>query len=241
MELRKVTERIYYLPATSETDRPVLGYIKGDRYNLMVDAGNSASHVELFHEAIKQYGLPAPDYVAITHWHWDHTFGMCAVNGKTIACRKTNLELEKVAGWDWSDAAMEERLQTGEDIAFCDRCIRLEYSDRNRIDVRLADIVFENELTIDLGGIHCQLIRIGGTHSDDSVIVYIPEEKVVFTGDADGADYYHNNGKYDKSKLVQIMKDMNGLDAAVFIAGHDEPISKEEVMMYLREELDKLS
>lgn len=42
MDLTKVTERIYYLINDRETDRPVLGYIKGDKYSLMVDAGNSS-------------------------------------------------------------------------------------------------------------------------------------------------------------------------------------------------------
>ena len=41
MMLKKISECIYYLPPDSETDRPVLGYIRGDRYSLMVDAGNS--------------------------------------------------------------------------------------------------------------------------------------------------------------------------------------------------------
>lgn len=241
IKLRQISDRIYYLPALQETDRPVLGYIRGDRYSLMIDAGNSANHVELFHQEIKLCGLPTPDFVAITHWHWDHTFGMCAVKGKTIASRLTNIELEKVIGWDWSDAAMSMRLQSGEDIEFCDRCIRLEYPDRNEIDVRLADIIFENDLTLDLGGIHCELKRIGGTHSEDSVIVYIPEEKVAFTGDVDGPDYYHNNGNYDKNKLLQLIDYMEKLDANIFIAGHDEPISKEEVMGYLKDEYKKLS
>ncbi|GAA0725335.1 hypothetical protein GCM10008905_20520 [Clostridium malenominatum] len=31
MALAKVTERIYYLINDKETDRPVLGYIKGDK------------------------------------------------------------------------------------------------------------------------------------------------------------------------------------------------------------------
>ncbi len=26
----------------------------------------------------------------ITHWHYDHTFGMCAINGISIAYEKTN-------------------------------------------------------------------------------------------------------------------------------------------------------
>lgn len=86
MDLTKVTRRVYYLINDRETDRPVLGYIKGDKYSLMVDAGNSKNHVKKFNNSIEKLNLRMPDYVAITYWHWDHTYGMHAVAGKTIAC-----------------------------------------------------------------------------------------------------------------------------------------------------------
>ena len=38
MELKQISERIYFMPAEPITDRPVLGYIKGDKYSLMIDA-----------------------------------------------------------------------------------------------------------------------------------------------------------------------------------------------------------
>ncbi len=48
MKLMMISDRIYYLPSEERTDRPVLGYIKGDKYSLVVDAGNSADHVQEF-------------------------------------------------------------------------------------------------------------------------------------------------------------------------------------------------
>lgn len=29
----------------------------------------------------KERGLPLPDITAVTHWHWDHTFGLGRVRG----------------------------------------------------------------------------------------------------------------------------------------------------------------
>ena len=78
-----------------ESDRPVLGYIKGQKRSLMVDSGNSKNHVEAFNEAVRNEGLRTPEFIAITHWHWDHTFGMHAVKGTTIAHQKTNDKLAK--------------------------------------------------------------------------------------------------------------------------------------------------
>jgi glyoxylase-like metal-dependent hydrolase (beta-lactamase superfamily II) len=240
MKLKQLTDRIYYLPASAETDRPILGYIKGDKYSVMVDAGNSDKHVELFQQAIAEYGLPTPDYVAITHWHWDHTFGIHAVKGKVIASRLTNHQLEKMKVWEWTEEAMVKRLQAGEDIEFCDRCIRLEYSDRNEIVIRTADIVFDNSLKLDLGGIHCVLENIAGTHSDDSVSIYIPEEKTMFIGDADCEDFYHNNGMYDKTKLNELIRYLEKVNFELYLPGHGEPQSKHEVLNYLNSELNIL-
>lgn len=239
-KFQKISDRIYYLPAMEETDRPVLGYIKGEKYSLMVDAGNSSDHVDLFNNALMEIAMPSPDYVAITHWHWDHTFGMCAVTGKTIAGNLTNEQLKKVSLWEWTDKAMSERLISGEDIEFCDTHLRIEYPNRDKILVKTADLVFNEYLRIDLGGITCELFHIGGPHSDDSVVVYIPEEKVLFLGDADGGDYYHNHGKYNKSKLENLLYFIKTTEFNICVAGHDTAQPKAEVIQYLEEELRNL-
>lgn len=239
--LSQLTERIYYLPCSSDTDRPNLSYIRGDRYSLMVDAGNSAGHAALFLQGLEELELPAPSYVAITHWHWDHTFAIHAVPGTTIAGRLTNEQLSKVMAWDWTEEAMQFRLSSGEEIEFCDTHIRLEYPNRDKIIVKTADIEFDQRLTLDLGGITAQLIHIGGPHSEDSVVVYIPEEKALFLGDADGGDFYHMQGLYDKKKLISFIQFLRDLDFKISIDGHDVPATKEELLTYMEEELANLS
>jgi metal-dependent hydrolase (beta-lactamase superfamily II) len=113
MELKKMSDRIYYLPNEEETDRPVLGYINGNKYSLAVDAGNSSKHVDKFYKELSDSNLRLPDYTVITHWHWDHTFGMHAVPGKTVSAKLTNERLKEVAAWKWSDEDMKDRLETG--------------------------------------------------------------------------------------------------------------------------------
>lgn len=76
MGLNKLTDRIYYLPHDPEVDRPMLAYVKGDKRSLAIDAGYSASHVNDFYEALKANDFVEPDVTVITHWHYDHTFGL---------------------------------------------------------------------------------------------------------------------------------------------------------------------
>lgn len=240
MELKKISDRIYYLPNEEENDRPVLGYIQGDKYSLAIDAGNSAKHVEKFYSELNNLDLKLPDYTVITHWHWDYTFGMHSVEGKTIAGKLTNDKLKEVATWQWSDEDMKNRLEAGEDIEMCDRCIKVEYSNRQEIKVIPADIEFSGSLKIDLGGIHCELIQAEAPHSEDSVLIYVPEERTLFVGDANCEDFYNNNGNYDKDKLESFIALMRKIHFDTYVWGHDEPQTKDEAITYLVDQLETL-
>lgn len=106
MELKQITPHIYYTECDARTDRPVLGYILGSSQSVMVDAGNSTRHIADYNHALKQAGLPEPAYCVITHWHWDHTFGMHAVKAETIAHKNTNRELSRMSAWEWTDSVL---------------------------------------------------------------------------------------------------------------------------------------
>ncbi|MCS4463622.1 MBL fold metallo-hydrolase [Clostridium botulinum] len=167
-----------------------------------------------------------PDYVAITHWHWDHTYGMNAVTGKTIACEITNERLKIMSKWQWTDEAMKQRLLTGEDIEFADTNIRKEYKNLEDIKVTHADVVFKNDLEINLGGLKVILKNVVAPHSEDSVIVYVPEERVVFIGDAYSIDFY-NNYKYDLAKLQSFINMLESLEFDICFLGHSSPLKKQ--------------
>ena len=83
MTLVRLSERISYLQHVEELDCPVLALVRGDRLALAVDAGYSPRHVADFYCELVSAGLPLPDLTALTHWHWDHGFGMGAVAGLT--------------------------------------------------------------------------------------------------------------------------------------------------------------
>lgn len=234
MKLVKMTDRIYYLPGNEETDRPFLYYIKGADYSVAIDAGQSKQHVEQFYQAIKEEGLPSPRYTIITHWHWDHTFGIAYVNGETIANELTKQKLLKVSEWEWSLEAMEQRERDGEDIAFCNDCIRKEYPNLSDITVKSVDIGISQMQELDLGDIHVQLYPRDSIHSRDALLVYVPEEKALFVGDADCADCYEN-GIVDTDKLKSYIQFISEFEFDYYFLGHDYPDNKDGVMKYLLE------
>lgn len=240
MDLKQLCDGIWYLPHSQATDRPALGYIRGEQDSLMVDCGNSPAHLAQFCRELDARSLPMPKTAVITHWHWDHTFAMCAFQGLTVACEATARQLQIMQEWEWTDDAMKARLRTGEDIEFCDTHIRLEYPDLSAIRVCTPNQVFDREITFDLGGLTCRAFHVGGPHSEDSVLVYIPERKVLFAGDGHTGDFYGLNGGYDKEKLAAYIDCLRSLDFETYIHGHVPPVSKADILEELDAELARL-
>lgn len=125
----KISDKIYYLPHCNETERPTLGYIKGDKYNLMIDAGSSPEQVNLYLSELDKFNLPHPNFVAITHWHFDHTYGLSSLNIPAITCKNTNIKLEKMSHWKWDAVSMDERVKSFEEPKACQEKLKTHYED----------------------------------------------------------------------------------------------------------------
>ena len=226
--LEKLKHRVWYQTPVSETDRPILGAVVGDRMTLMIDAGNSEAHAQLFLSELEKLRIPSPRMVVLTHWHWDHIFGLPALDIPSIASNLTKAEMEKLIPYQWTDEALDERVESGIEIEFCASAIKKEYGNDRSIKVKLPDITFENILEIDLGGVSCQLQRVGGDHSPDSVVVYIKEEKILFLGDAIYANLYASKWNYTADRVLQLLDALEQFDADTYILSHGTAISKAE-------------
>ena len=177
MRLTRLTEHIWYMPFEEERDRPNLGYVKGNHWSLAIDAGHSAAHVREFYKLLEKENLPLPGLTVLTHWHWDHTFGMHAVKGLTLANDKTNRYLA-----EWKEKT--EKNGPGEFFALHES-IRREYSENPEVIVKQADIVFSREITLDLGSCTVKVIQAEAPHTDDSTLVCVDHDKTLFLGDSD--------------------------------------------------------
>jgi len=104
--LISISDKILYLPANHDTDRPILAAVSGSKKTIIVDAGNSSDHAKLFLTELSNYKIPKPKFVAITHWHWDHIFGIHRMNLPTIAHTKTKEKIEEIINYEWDDKAL---------------------------------------------------------------------------------------------------------------------------------------
>lgn len=221
-KLQRISKHVWILPFNSPKDRPNLGYILGGEKALAVDAGHSSSHVEDFYSAIRSEDLPLPELTVITHWHWDHTFGMHAVHGETLARPETSDKLAQIK------AEMDADPDKAARFLGSDPTIRREYAGGVPLKVVPAGKIVTEDQAIDLGGLSVELIKSESPHTDDSLLVYVPEDHVLFVGDAQLGEY--PSWRMDWDKLAALADKVRGLDADVVIDGHWKPYTKEQFL-----------
>ena len=225
MELYQLSERVFYSEYEEERDRPALGYLKGNRFSIAVDAGHSDDHLNEFYALLKKNDLPLPAFTIIAHWHWDHSFAMHAVNGFSVANRKTNGHLKTFI--------RERSKENDEAFLNLDPSIAKEYENGKPIIVKEADIVFDGKMEIDAGDLKAILFEAVSPHTDDATFIHVPEEKLLFFGDAISGVF--PTWIADRKKTEELCGVIEGLDVEYCIGGHWPIYRKEDLLKELRE------
>lgn len=170
-----------------------------------MDSGNSPAHAAQFREELTRHGVRQPDLLVLTHWHWDHTFGMSEWGLPSIAHYETAAVLRKLTGLIWSDETLEQLIQEGLANDHTVKDLKNEYGAERFIRVIEPDVRFTDRLIVDLGGTTCEIEHVGGDHSCDSCILYVKEDKALFLGDALGPAIYGGPRHYTSKSFLRLM------------------------------------
>jgi glyoxylase-like metal-dependent hydrolase (beta-lactamase superfamily II) len=234
LKLNQISPHVYWLPPDATTDRPILGAVAGERCTLIIDAGNSPAHAQQFQQALVGVKLAPPRFMVLTHWHWDHVFGTIAWPLPTFASVETQRKLSEMAGLDWSDAALDERVAAGIEIEFCRDMMKLELPDQTQRRLIPPDIAFTTQVTLDLGGISSHLIHVGGDHAPDATIVYVPEERILFLGDCIYPNLYHQPPCYTTQRLFPLIDRLLSYEVDYYLEAHNpDPVPHTEMREYM--------
>jgi glyoxylase-like metal-dependent hydrolase (beta-lactamase superfamily II) len=194
--LVRVSEHVWWFTPDGRSDRPSLGLVAGDEASLLVDAGASPAHTRAFRDEIAELGVAPLERAVLTHWHWDHHFGASALDVPIAAHRLTAAEIAREATLDWGDAALDARVQAGGEVAFIAYYLRIEWPDRSGLRIVEPQLVFGDEgLDVALGGVTCTVRRVGGDHAEDSCVIHVVEDGVLFLGDALGQRLHEPPGR----------------------------------------------
>jgi glyoxylase-like metal-dependent hydrolase (beta-lactamase superfamily II) len=223
--MKRLTECIWYTEPSADTDRPVLAIVRGSKRTLMVDGGNSPKHAQAFLDELDQVGLAQADFIATTHSHCDHIFGLSRLKGIVLSNSLTNDRITMLNELCWDDKDVAERVKSGQEHEMTALMLKYEMpGDRSHFRIRQPDVVYETRLKVDLGKMVCYLERIGGDHAPDSTIVHIPEQGLAFIGDC----LYLRS--WDRSTVDDLFGRLLGFGAEIYVDSHEgQPITRKQL------------
>jgi glyoxylase-like metal-dependent hydrolase (beta-lactamase superfamily II) len=229
--LTQITEHVYWM-SPGKPDRPSLCAVVGTDHTLMLDGAASDAHMHLFLDALTAAHIPHPNYIALTHWHWDHIFGAAELGVPVIVHRRTADEITIQAGYEWTDAALDARVTNGQEIAFCADNIKLELPEPREIRIVQPDIIYSDSLDMNLGDVKVHLRHVGGDHAADSCVMHIMPDRVLFLGDCLYDAIYTPVRHYTTQKLFPVLDAILDFDADYYIEGHSSTVmSRAELMV----------
>jgi glyoxylase-like metal-dependent hydrolase (beta-lactamase superfamily II) len=168
--LRQISAHVHIIPDNSVPAVPNVGYVVGDRAALVIDTGLGPPNGAAVFEVARRLAGTKALYLVTTHVHPEHDLGAQAFPSTTKLIRSTD-QVKDIA---------ESGLQLAR--IFSERsAIRAELL--KGADFRKADITFERDYDLDLGGVQVKLTAMGPNHTVGDTIIWIGAERVLFSGD----------------------------------------------------------
>ena len=199
------------------------GFIVGEDGVLVIDAMMVASQVRSYLEEIRKVTDKPIRYLVNTHHHVDHSFG-----------NQFYLPTEVVS----HRGCRESMITAGADVESLSQRYPQYRDDWVQSRLTPASITYEDKMIVHLGDRVIELLHPGPAHTYGDTLVYLPREKVLFTGDV--AFQYltplARDGHVSNWIKVTngILKDVN---ATTLVMGHGPVSGKEAVswtLKYLR-------
>ena len=96
----------------------------------------------------------------------------------------------------------------------------------------LVDLTFEGEVGLDLGGCQVRVFQADAPHTDDSTLVHVPSEGVLFIGDAKSGPF--PTWERDPVLSQRFADTVEDIDVKVCVGSHWEPMTRQELLDDLR-------
>lgn len=216
----------------------------GEREVLVVDSGYLPSSTREDIAQIREWTALPVRYLVNTHWHPDHIRGNPiyaeAFPGISIIAHSSTPALQE--GYDVPNReryrqrahALEEQLKRGTspdgtrlgDEARRTMAAQLE-ARRNVLQEfagyapRYPNVTFPGEMSIDLGNRMVELRHLGRGHSSGDIVLYLPRERVLITGDlvASPVPYFFAGYPYEE---IEVLERLAAMEAHVIVPGHGD-------------------
>jgi glyoxylase-like metal-dependent hydrolase (beta-lactamase superfamily II) len=192
---------------------PNIGVIVGKRAALVVDTGLGPRNGAIVHNIARSIAGDRPLFLTITHFHPEHGFGAQAFGDATIVYnRKQHQEFrEKANAYLQTFRGLGDAVaQQLEGVGFVD-----------------PHLVYDGGADLDLGGKAVQLRTWGRAHSRGDQVVFLPSERILFTGDLIENRFYPifpffppYDVDVDGRHWITVVEELTRLDPRIVVPGH---------------------
>ncbi len=193
------------------------GIIIGREGIVVVDTLISSKEARRFIRDIRAVSDKPIKYVVNTHEHLDHTLGNNDFIGRdAVEVSQTNCKKN-------AEAAASTILQKAKNYGLTDELLQ-------GTKVAEASLTFNDGMEIDLGGRKVELIYPGPSHTDGSILVYVPDTKTLFAGDILFTGFHPNMRDGDIISWISVLDYISTMDTAAIIPGHGPVSTKTDIL-----------
>jgi glyoxylase-like metal-dependent hydrolase (beta-lactamase superfamily II) len=149
---------------------PNVGIIVGSKATLVVDTGLGPRNGQTVLRVTNSVSRNADLYVVSTHFHPEHALGESAFPASATIIR--------------ARAQQQDIDEFGLELArtFASRS-PLNAELLKDAHYRKADISFDRDYTLDLGGVRVRMLALGPTHTRGDTVVWVEGDRILFAGD----------------------------------------------------------
>ncbi|HVG70012.1 MAG TPA: MBL fold metallo-hydrolase [Vicinamibacterales bacterium] len=166
----KITEHVYVIPDNNVGMVPNIGIIVGTRGTFVVDTGLGNRNGQTVTREIQKVSKTPELYLATTHFHPEHDLGANGFPTHTKMIR--------------SQDQQKEIAEQG--LATADRFRGFSPANAELLqgaEFRKADVSFDREHTVELGGVRVRVLAMGYNHTRGDTAFFVEPDGVLFSGD----------------------------------------------------------
>ncbi len=259
----KLSDKVYVIRHKDAPDGNPQGnttVIIGDEKIIVVDACYLPSSAREDIEFIKKLTNKPVDYLVNTHWHADHQQGnpeylKAFPDIKIIAREETAKEIiafenKDLARYRQNLDSLKLKLKTGKSsdgkpLAAADLAYMKELAaGQDSVENELQDytpvypnIIISGGIDLDIGDQVVKLLCMAPVHTLGDLMVFLPDEKILITGDVlvHPIPYFFGGG-YPYSG-VKVLEAIDQMDVKTLVPGHGEVLNDK---IYLEQEIGLL-
>jgi cyclase len=220
-KLTKIAENVYAYVDTKNSSKDNsfganAGIIIGKDGIVVVDTMISAKEAKRFIRDIRTISRKPIRYVVNTHYHLDHVFGnseFVKLGAVIIAQENDKKAME--------NSAKETLKNIGQ--------YGLTPKDMKGTTPAYPVLTYGDRMTIDIGDRRIELIHARHSHTDGDTLVYLPDGKVLFTGDILFTDYHPFLAEGNIEEWTKELDDIKSMDVEKIIPGHGPLSGKKDL------------